>query len=502
MPVAPEYLHLVYEGPFPAYLYGRASRDPKKRGRSVGDQLDVGRELCAEHGWPIAGEFRDDDRSASRHARKRRDDFDAMVAGIERGECRILVAFEASRYYRDLEVYVRLRNLCAENDVLLCYNGTVYDLSKREDRKLTAQDAIAAEDEAEAIRVRNLRTTRAQAKKGAPHGRLLYGYIRRYDPESGDLIDQIPHPQQAAVVKEIWERAAAGHSNRSIIRDLNARGTPAPGSAPEWVNRHLHQMFHNPAYIGRRVFQGRDIGEATWKPLVEEETYWAVQSIIRDPDRAYSRDTAVRHLLTGIARCGVCEHAPGLRIRPRRGIVNYICPDAMDVVMRKEKLEAYVEEGVLNWLASPQAAEAFRVDRDQESKVAAARTKLAAMEAQLEEARAMSTRFREDGTPELSVASLAALEAQLVPQIESARKELEQASAPDMPPLLRRLIGQDDVDKRWDALTLDQKRMALRLLVTPRLNRARARGVRAIEPGRITLAFVGQPGFIPIRRAG
>ncbi|WP_267888833.1 hypothetical protein [Streptomyces sp. NRRL F-5755] len=35
MSVAPEYLHLVYSGPFYAFLYGRNSVDPKRKARSV-----------------------------------------------------------------------------------------------------------------------------------------------------------------------------------------------------------------------------------------------------------------------------------------------------------------------------------------------------------------------------------------------------------------------------------------------------------------------------------
>ncbi|MFE5872875.1 recombinase family protein, partial [Streptomyces roseifaciens] len=121
MPIAPEHLHLMYEGPFYAYLYGRNSQDPRKKGSSVKDQLDEGHELCEGNNWPVVDVFRDVGVSASRHARKNRKDFEAMIEGINAGKCRIVVAWEASRYYR----------------------------------KATAQDALQAEDEVEGIRDRN-----------------------------------------------------------------------------------------------------------------------------------------------------------------------------------------------------------------------------------------------------------------------------------------------------------------------------------------------------------
>src|SRR5690606_35092785 len=132
---------------------------------------------------------------------------------------------------------------CMAAGVLLCYNGQVYDLSKREDRKATAQDAIAAEDEAEGIRDRNLRTTRATAKKGTPHGRILYGYARRYDPDTGDLIEQYEHPDRGPIVREIFERIAAGETEYSIVQDLRGRGERLPGV--EWQLYHLPTMLRN-----------------------------------------------------------------------------------------------------------------------------------------------------------------------------------------------------------------------------------------------------------------
>jgi len=491
MPIAPEYLHLVHQGPFPALLYGRASRDPKKRGRSVGDQLDTGRDLCDAHNWPVVEEFKDIDRSASRHARRSRDDFEALLTAIEARKGRIVVAFEASRYYRDLEAYIRLRNACRAANVFLCYNGQVYDLSKREDLKATAQDAIAAEDEAEGIRDRVLRSTRAQAKQGLPHGRLLYGYARRYDPDTGDLIEQYPHPEQAAIVLEVFERVAAGETEYAILKDLKARGERTPGV--EWDYYHLPNMLRNIGYKGRRVHRGEDFGEASWPALVSEELFEQVQEIVGDESRVSTRDFAVKHLLSGIARCGACEEHPHLRVLKARGYLNYNCSARFDTVMRVDKLDAYVEEAVVTWLGTRAAVAAFQSD-EQEKRAERARARMKALERQLEEAREMAATFKEDGvTPRLSLASLAVQEERLVPQIDAARRE---AQATNAPPLVRRLVGNPDAEDIWnDELTIEQRRTVLRAVVNVRLNKARSKGVRSIEPGRVVLRFFGQPEF-------
>jgi DNA invertase Pin-like site-specific DNA recombinase len=499
MPIAPEYLHLVYpDTTFDALLYGRASRDPKKKGRSVADQIDSGRELCETHGWPVAEVFDQDvDRSASRHARRKRKDFEALLAAIEAGKGRIVVAWEASRYYRDIEAYIQLRNACMGNGVLLCYNGQVYDLSKREDRKATAQDAIAAEDEAEGIRDRVMRTTRAQAKKGAPHGRILWGYARRYDPETGDLIEQYEHPERGPIVREIFERIAGGETEYAILQDLRERGERLPGV--QWEYYHFPSMLRNVGYIGRRVHQGKDIGPAEWPALVPEELFHAVQRIVSNPGRRSTRDYSVKHLLSGIARCGECpDHLP-LRVLKARGYLTYNCPAKFDTVMRQDKLDAYVEEAVITWLGSKAAVAAFQ-SNEQEKKAEKARARYEALSEQLAKAREKAVRFGEDNKPELSVESLAAMEAQLIPQIEKAKADAEEVHAP---PLLRGLVGRPDVDTIWnDRLTIEQRRAVLRGVVNIQLHKARARGVRSIEPGRVQLTFVGEEGFRSAWRRG
>lgn len=493
MPIAPEYLHMVHPGVrFDALIYGRASRDPKKKGRSVADQIDSGRDLCDTHGWPVVEVFDQDvDRSASRHARRARKDFEALLAAIEARKGRIVVAWEASRYYRDIEAYIRLRNACMENEVLLCYNGQVFDLTKREDRKATAQDALAAEDEAEGIRDRVLRTTRAQARKGLPHGRILWGYTRHYDPDTGDLIEQAPHPERAPIVLEIFERIAGGETEYSILQDLRSRGEREPGV--DWGYYHLPNMLRNPGYKGRRVFQGQDFGEATWLAIVPEELFDQVQQIVGDESRTTVRDYAVKHLLSGIARCGVCPDEPHLRVVKARGYLVYGCSEKSDAQIAKGKLDAYVEESVLVWLGS-EAARAFYQAGDQEKRAEQARAQRAALELQLGKAREQATTFRADGiTPVLSVESLAVMEERLLPLIQAAKSASRSVSAP---PMVGRLIESDDRDGIWsEGMTIEQRRSVLRSVVNIRLNKARAHGVRSIEPGRVEMVFANEAGF-------
>lgn len=508
MPTAPEFLHLAYPGEeFPAYLYGRASRDPRRKGRSVRSQLEEGRATCLEHGLPIVGEFQDVDRSASAYARKKRDDFEEMIEGIQNGECRIVVAFEASRYYRDLEAYVRLRRACMEAGVLLCYNGLVYDLSKSADRKATARDAVDAEGEAEGIRERNLRTTRQNAKKGGAHGTVLDGYRRRYDSDTGDLVAQVPDPERASLWIGIFRDVANLKSMRAILMDLRARGVLTHRGKP-FQEYHLREAVRNRGYIGRRLHNGQDMGKAIWPPLSDEETseeqfvelFHQVQKVLDTPGRNASPGTDLAHLQTHIALCGEHPDEPPLRWYKNAGVPSYGCSTRFDTSICEARMDAYVEEAVIAWLSSQVAVDAFR-RASTDDKARRARIRLATLQEQLDDARAKARKLRPDGLGMvLSIDSLADIEAGLQPQIDKARAEAREAH---VPPVLRDLLGRPrlDVDRAWsEQLTLTQRRTVLRLVVTIRLFKARTRGIKVIEPGRVTLAFFGEPGFRPAAR--
>lgn len=217
------------------WLYARKSSYRgrlKDRGRSVDEQITDGRSWCADNDVRVAGEFVDDDRSASPMAADvPREDFERMLAAIENGLIKrgdVVVAWEAPRLHRDLDVYVRLRKVCASAGVYLCYNGDLYDLTKRSDRRRTASDAVDAEDRAWEISELVQRALRFNATHGRPHGRHQFGYTRIYDQRTGDLVKVVENEQQAPVVEELFNRVYAQESQYAIMADFNARGIWSP----------------------------------------------------------------------------------------------------------------------------------------------------------------------------------------------------------------------------------------------------------------------------------
>lgn len=522
MPFAPEYLHLVFpDVRFEALLYGRNSDDAVKMGGSVEDQLTTGRALCHRHDWRITQEFKDPDVSASRHAKKVRGDFEDLLTTIvnkpaPEGVRRIVVAYEASRYYRDLEAYVRLRAACMAADTLLCYNGQVYDLSRRDDRKTTAQHAVDAEDEAEGIRDRNLRTATLQAEKGSPHGKLPYGYLREYAVVGGRkrCIRQYEHPTHGQYVVQALQRIDAGHSMLAVLRWIKAQPDAARPDGKAWTGTTLRRMLLNRRYLGERLHLG-DYREGTWEPLKGLETpegramFNRVTAKLTDPARRTQRGTAVSHLQSFISLCGECGDHATLATWARAGGTSLLgCKQTRHVAIREDVADAFVEEALMAWFRDKKTARAALVPGadDVEGKLAAAQRLINGYEEQLAEARALAEDFDEQtGRPKLSATSLASMEQKLGPKLEQERKKMRDLTG--VSPLLLSMLNAEDPEVVWSGrpatgtepevpgLTLEQRREVIRKVVTMRLYRSDGRHSRRVDMERIKLSFVGEPGF-------
>jgi hypothetical protein len=522
MPYAPEYLHMVFPGVrFEADLYGRNSDDAIGSGDSVEAQLATGRSLCASYDWHIRREFNDADKSASRHGRKTRSDFEALIEAIANepsppGTRRIVVAFQASRYYRDLEAYVRLRKVCMETNTLLCYNSQVYDLSRRDDRKATAMHAVDAEDEAEGIRDGNLRTARSQAQAGMPHGKAIYGYLRTYRTVNGRkrCTGQEEDPVRGQYVFKSLQRFDSGHSLRTLVRWLKSHPDAARPDGKPWNEQNARMMLLNRAYLGERLHQGTYV-KAVWDPIKGLDTpegralFNRVTAKLTDPGRRTQRGTEVKHLMSYLGLCGECGDHAVLRYLAPCGTrkTTLVCKEKFDTSIVEALLDAYVEEALLTWFSDKQMARDALVPADDKVKEMAAATQqlINSYEEQLSDARRLAEEFDEKaGRFKLSAASLASMESRLEPKLDAARKKLQTFAG--VSPLVLRLLEAKDPDAVWNGkpaadgqpaepgLTLEQKREVIRKVVTVRLYKAPASGRRNLE-GRITLSFVGEPGF-------
>lgn len=456
----------------------------------MADQEKESRRFCEQQGWTVAWVIRDDDISAGRTSKKKRPGYAEVWEHLANDSIDVLVAWESSRLQRDLAVYVRVRDLCEQFGVLWSYNGRVYDLSHVGDRFTTGLDALLDERYSGEISDRVLRAVRSRVETGKAHGRLPFGYRAVYDQFTGAPIGREPDPASAPIVKEIVRRVLAGDSNNSIAADLNQRGVPSPHAvrlarqgdtttAPRpWTLNLVARVAKSASAAGIRLYRGKEEGEASWEPLISVQDHNDVLAKFADPSRLWIRDRTIKHLLTGIALCGVCGSP--VRTMPKKH-PQYACRDNYCVGRAKAPVEALVVETLLARLERPDAGELFTDSANQEE-ISAASAELAELEARLE-----GFRVSAEDPKGISVQTLARMEAKYLPMIEDAR----QRSIPaHVPTVVRDLVGAPDVRERWAELSVNQRRHVVRHLMVVTIMRTSSRGTHVFDPSCIKIEWL------------
>lgn len=448
--------------------YLRVSHDPSGRMRSPSEQHAENLEAAKRRGVTLAEPYREPRAvGASRRSRGVRRGFEQLVDDIRAGNFGAdeLWLWESSRGSRKVAEWVALIEACehAGVGIYVTTHSRLYDPSNARDRRSMLEDAVESEYEVEKIRERTARGVRSRAAAGRPHGKHLYGYKREYDPQTRELVAVVVDDQAAPIVREVFTRFADGDTFTAIARDLTRRGVPRPRAAPVWRAVTLLSIVRNPGYIGQRVSKaGHGTVEGAWPAIVDDTLWWRAQARLDDPHRPPRTDPTVKHLLSGLAVCGVCggkliwSSGSG---RARAALPNYRCDDRGCVgriaghwsPTEARGLEGQVVESVLTlWDDDP------RLAAGDDPRLGELAEELRALRARL---KSWQDSAGDDG---VSPASVAAAERKLQPQIDTAERQLRALRARAMLPDL----GGRWLRDAWETLTLAQQRAIIAASVT------------------------------------
>lgn len=428
-----------------AIIYCRVSSDQSGKAKSVADQERECRAVCERQGWDVAEVLTDNDRGASRWSTKDRPAYRRLAEVLKSGD--VLVLWEASRASRDLAAYVLLRDLCASRRVMWCVSGKLLDPNSGDDRFGSGLDALLAEREAEQIRERVLRGKRSAALEGRPNGRLPYGYRRQFNPDTGKTEKWILDPTTSPIVAEIVTRFTNGESLHAIARDLERREIRPPNEGVPWKAQRIRTMISSPTYAGLRVQHGQVLGKGQWDALFSEETHHQIMGIIADPSRVTYRGNDVKHLLTGIAVCGVCQ-APVRFFGPKSlKSPTYQCSEGSCVRRRVALVDKMVEDLIVAHLETLEFSDGGDTGSGGilTEEIKRQRQRLDGYVQQLADER-------------ISDESFYKLESAILRRIADAESKLKTVT---VSPLTRRIAG-PDAALHWEGLLIGEKRQAIR----------------------------------------
>lgn len=460
-----------------ADIYCRKSTPDQ--GKSVRRQDSECREAIDQLGWETGQFFADDSISASRYTRRARASYEALQAHVAAGQCEVLVLYEVSRLARWEIVGVTFLETCRTKGVKIhvVMHDRTYDPRRMHDWNVLVDEVNKAARESALLSERSQSGKRALARDGKPAGKLLYGYLREYDPATGAYLRQTEHPEQAPVVRRMATRLLATHSCRRVATELNEDGVQRLDGQAAWTGRDVHRYLSNPAYVQRRVHQG--VAMATrgdWPAILDEDTWTRVQAVLSNPARRTREGGSdLVHWLVGAMTCGRCS-GPMVSHQGGRG-QRYQCKACGRVAIKAEDLEDFIGRVVREVMSRPGAARAFR-PRQNTGALAAARARVRTLEAELAEWRALAVARR------VSPASFAEIEAGLLPRLDAAVQEVRSLELPDMPAELEGV----DVAARWDDLSPILKRVVVRILMDIAIQPSQVKGGR-FRPERVEISW-------------
>ena len=368
--------------PRTAVAYARYS-SAGQRDVSIEQQLSDIRAFAAREGYTIVHEYADHARSGFKNT-SARTAFQSMIAAAADGSYDTIIAWKVDRFGRNREDSAIYKGKLRRFGVRVVYamepipEGSAGVL-------LEGMLEATAEWYSRQLSENVTRGMTDNAMKCLYNGTRLLGYVRGSDGRYA------LHPDEAAVVRSIFDRYCSGFSAARIAADLNARGlTTSRGK--RWQVESLLRVISNERYTG--VYIWGDIRVPDGMPAIIEKSVFEEAQRMKKKTGRHVEQGAVDYLLTGKAFCGLCGAAmigdsgtskTGTRHfyytcqahKSRKG-----CPKKS---LQKEYLESVVVDFVLDHVLSDENIERTADVVIQLQQEELKRSPLAAMEAEYRE---------------------------------------------------------------------------------------------------------------------
>lgn len=275
-------------------IYARYSSHNQKE-ESIEQQIAECSDFAAKNGIRIVGIYAD---KAVSGRSDRRPNFQRMMRDAEKRQFQIVVAYKSNRIARNM-----LNALQYEARLDLLGIKTLY---AKEEFGNTAAGRFAlrtmmnvnqfySENMGEDIK----RGMVDNANECKVNGMLPLGYVKSKEGKYAIA------PDEAAVVREIFDSVLKDVPVAEIARSLNQRGIRTK-LGREWNKNSFHIMLKNDNYIGVYRHSGVVVEDGI-PPILEKEVFAAVQEKLANKKKTAGRRSANgEYLLTGKLFCGYC----------------------------------------------------------------------------------------------------------------------------------------------------------------------------------------------------
>ena len=226
--------------------YVRVSTEAEEQESSLLFQTHYYKSLIeSEKDSEFVGIYADTRSGESARLRKQ---FKAMIYAAKRGEINYIYTKSIARFARNLVETLNVVRELRERNVGIYFEKEGIDTLKSSSDFMLSIYATVAEGELKSMGD----NVRWAARKRFQQGSVELTYIYGYDIIDGQLYI---NPNEAKIVKEIFQRYLDGEGLSVIARSLNDRGVPRKTTTPKWRSNDLMRMLVNEKYCGDALLQ-------------------------------------------------------------------------------------------------------------------------------------------------------------------------------------------------------------------------------------------------------
>ena len=312
--------------------YARISMETDRMSHSLSTQISYYSELIQSNPeWEYVGVYSDNFISGT--STKKRDQFRQMIADCEAGKIDIILTKSISRFARNtVDLLETVRHLKEIGVEVRFEKEHINSLSGDGEVMLTLL-ASFAQEESRSISENVKWGTRKRMEQGIPNGKFrVYGY----DWEDDHLVIV---PEEAAIVKRIFQNFLDGKSRLETERELNGEGITTRGGY-KWCDSNIKVILGNITYTGNLLLQKEYIEdpitkkrrknrgalpqyfvENTHEAIIDMETYQYVQDEMARRRELGPRANKSLNLtcFSGMIKCPYCGYSYMHNIRTKNG---------------------------------------------------------------------------------------------------------------------------------------------------------------------------------------
>jgi DNA invertase Pin-like site-specific DNA recombinase len=302
------------------------------------------RDWANRNGIPIDEVEEDTDVSGAVAITERK--LEHLIQKVETGESEGIVTPYLDRFGRDIiSGSVALKRIADAGGRLVCVNDG-FDSASPGSKEIFGYRMVTAEAFLDRVRANYQVAIDRKVAAGAYVYKAPFGYRK---DDAGRLI---VNEREAELVREVFERRAAGDDIGKLTRFLREQGAISVYSGKPLTKSGVRTMLANRAYVGEVSIQNGTRGKPRvirdfHAPIIPRQLYEAANAV-RGAYFPQNGKLASQVKLPGLVYCATCKRR--LRIGGYRAggesVANYACTYAdcpAHASMKVSKLDAYVE---------------------------------------------------------------------------------------------------------------------------------------------------------------